>query len=85
MRRLVLVISIIFLPIIIIYLVVRHLNVYVGKERLLCIKVARLVVTLRNTVAMVVMGNPTQNQQFSPYHQPVRTLFLYFNVSVGDN
>ena len=30
--------------------------------------VARLVVTLRNTVAMVVRGKATQNQQISPCH-----------------
>ena len=54
-------------------LVVCHLNLYVGKERILCFLVAPRLPGWVNAVAMVVRGNRDQNQQFSPCNQVNRT------------
>ena len=64
-------------------LVVRNLSLYVVKERIHCLLVARLVATLFNAVAMFVRGNQNQKHQFSPCHQTLRTSILDL-IYVGD-
>ena len=64
-------------------LVVRRLNHYVGKERILCFPVAPWLPGTGNADATVVRGNQARNQQSSPCHQVNHTYLLDF-MYVGD-
>ena len=54
-------------------LVVRRLNLYVGKERILCFPVAPRLPGFVNAVATVVKGNQARIQQSVPCHQANHT------------